>query len=344
MKKTLIAAAALVVTGAAFAQSSVTIDGVVELSVIRPLANNNDTRLDATNGASQIRFRGTEDLGGGLKANFTLAQRLSLESGGNDGSANGRPTFQGESTVGLSGGFGTVKLGRALTAVQATINATDPWGTLQVASTSKPIGYYTDPNGDLDGSGLGRTDGIFYNSPSMGGFSAAVTVGLKQSGTNPASNALLNTKNLVSVYGGYSAGPLTVGLGYEQNRRDDTITFVHGIYNLGFMSVGAGYAVIDAGAFTVAPATGTAGANGLVAGQKVNAYNLMAIVPLGAVTFKAGYLMAKNDTTNTDVREKLGLGLDYAFSKRTTAYVSVGNDAVRTTNKTGYDVGIRHRF
>ena len=109
MKKTLIALAAVAATGAAFAQSSVTLDGVVELGVVNPAGANTPTRLDAANGASQIRFRGTEDLGGGLKANFVLAQRLSLESGGNDGTANGRPTFQGESTVGLSGGFGSIE-------------------------------------------------------------------------------------------------------------------------------------------------------------------------------------------------------------------------------------------
>ena len=118
MKKTLIALAAVAST-AAFAQSSVTIDGMVSLGVVK--TNDKEAALDSLNGTNQIRFRGVEDLGGGLKANFVLAQRFSPESGGNDGTANGRPTFQGESTVGLSGGFGAVKVGRALHAYQLGI-------------------------------------------------------------------------------------------------------------------------------------------------------------------------------------------------------------------------------
>jgi predicted porin len=347
MKKTLIALAAVAATGAAFAQSSVTLDGVVELGVVRPIAAVNSTRLDAANGASQIRFRGTEDLGGGLKANFVLAQRLSLESGGNDGSANGRPTFQGESTVGLSGGFGSLKIGRALTALQGPVNATDPWGTLQVASTAiLPSGYFTEPTGSLDGSGLGRTDAIFYNSPNFSGFSFAANFGPKFSGTNPAAVQTLNTENFVSLYGSFASGPLVVGAGYEQNRRDDTITFVHAIYDFGFVRLGGGFAKVEASANSpVAPAAGSP-AGSLLGGQEANNWNIMAIAPLGPVTLKVGYGESENDTTNTDRSKKLGIGLDYPLSKRTLIYTSVGRDSAITThnNKTGYDIGIRHTF
>lgn len=339
MKKTLIALAAVAATGAAFAQSSVTIDGILDIGLVTPLGSD-DARLDATNGASQIRFRGTEDLGGGLRANFVAAQRLSVESGGNDGSANGRPTFQGETTVGLSGGFGAIRFGRALTALQGPVNATDPWGTLTVGSTAiLPSGYYTDPNGDLNGSGLGRTDGIFYNSPTFGGFSGALTYGFKQSSTAPASTTLAaNTKNLLSVYGGYSSGPLTLGVGYEQNRQDDTVTFIHGIYNLGFMRIGGGYSNIEMST------TGTAKPGSIAAGQKVNAWNLMAVVPMNAFTFKFGYGVSKNDTTDIDRSKKLGVGVEYALSKRTTVYSTFGRDSELATNKSGYDIGIKHSF
>ncbi|MFN7122966.1 MAG: porin [Hydrogenophaga sp.] len=340
MKKTLIALAAVAATGAAFAQSSVTLDGVVELGVVNPAGANTPTRLDAANGASQIRFRGTEDLGGGLKANFVLAQRLSLESGGNDGGANGRPTFQGESTVGLSGGFGSIKLGRALTALQGPINATDPWGTLQQANTAiLPNGYYTEPTGNVDGSGLGRTDGIFYNSPNFSGFSFAATVGPKFSGTNALSLAAqaANTKSFLSVYGSYAAGPLVVGIGYEQNRRDDTVTFAHAIYDFGFVRVGGGFATVEASANAPAPGA-------LPAGQEANNWNIMAIAPLGPVNLKFGYGESENDTTGVARSKKLGLGLDYPLSKRTLIYTSLGRDSVLTTNKVGYDIGIRHTF
>lgn len=335
MKKTLIALAAVAATGAAFAQSSVTLDGVVDLGVVKPIvgvtsaATTNGARLDATNGASQIRFRGTEDLGGGLKANFILAQRLSLESGGNDGTANGRPTFQGESTVGLSGAFGSVKLGRALTALQGPINATDPWGTYQQGSTAVlAAGYTTDPANNTDTAGLGRTDAIHYSSPNFSGFSASVGLGFKQQ-ANPVTP---QAKGLVSLYTSYAAGPLVVGVGYEQNRSDDEITFIHGIYDFGVVRLGAGVSTIDTAAAT---------------GVDRNAFNIMAIVPLGAFTIKAGYGVSENDATSVKLNKKLGLGVDYALSKRTRLYASYGNDKGAGTKaglRTGYDFGVAHTF
>ena len=340
MKKTLIALAAVAST-AAFAQSSVTIDGFVTLGIenVDALAvsattgavtkTNGTSKLNAANGANQIRFRGTEDLGGGLKANFTLAQRFSPESGLNDGTANGRPTFQGESTVGLSGGFGSVKLGRALTALQGPINATDPWGTWTVGSTAAfSSGYSTDMN-QPDGAGLGRTDGIFYNSPSFNGFSVAATLGLKNAAVTNANNA----KNLISLWGSYASGPLMIGGGYEQNRQDDDVTAILGTYDFGAFTLGAGYGKVE-----------------LVNGTESKNFNLMAVVPLGAVTIKTGYAQTKLETaTPIDPKTtKFALGAEYRLSKRTYLYTTVARSKVSTVvnsqSATGFDLGISHSF
>lgn len=347
MKKTLIALAAVAATSAAFAQSSVTIDGAVDLGYVKPIGSK-DARLDATNGANQIRFLGTEDLGGGLKANFALAQRFSPESGGNDGTANKRPTFQGESTVGLSGGFGSVKLGRALTAFQGPVNMTDPWGTLQVGTTAVlTTGYATDPNGNIDGSGAGRTDAIFYSSPNFSGFSFGLSLGLKTSGTandltvdadkdgvpdvdgngDLVQDKVSNTKNLVSLWASYASGPIYIGGGYEQNREDDQITAIVGTYNLGFMTVGAGFSSLDP----------------IASAKDRSSWNLMATAPMGAFLIKAGYGESKVSGAKASTK-KLGLGVDYMLSKRTKVYASFGSDSVKTTNKSGYDIGIRHTF
>ncbi len=328
MKKTLIALAAVAATSAAFAQSSVTIDGAVDLGYVKPIGSK-DARLDATNGANQIRFLGTEDLGGGLKANFTLAQRFSPESGGNDGTTFARPTFQGESTVGLSGGFGAVKLGRSLTAFQGPVNMTDPWGTLQVASSAVlTSGYATDKENNADAAGLGRTEAIHYSSPNFSGFSAAVSLGLKQH----TGSATPLPKNLMSLWAGYASGPLYVGGGLEQNRQDDQITAILATYNLGFMTVGAGYSNIDLKAADTATAFDR------------NAWNIMAVAPMGAFVIKAGYGVSKADASGAEATKKLGLGVDYMLSKRTKVYASFGSDSVKTTNKSGYDIGIRHTF
>lgn len=323
MKKTLIALAAVAATSAAFAQSSVTIDGAVDLGYVKPIGAA-DARLDATNGANQIRFLGTEDLGGGLKAHFTLAQRFSPESGGNDGTTFARPTFQGESTVGLSGGFGAVKLGRALTAFQGPVNATDPWGTLQQGSTAVlTSGYTTDKENNADAAGLGRTDAIHYTSPNFSGFSAAVSLGFKQH----TGSATPMPKNLMSLWASYASGPLYVGGGYEQNRQDDSITALLATYNFGVVTVGGGFSQID-----------------LAAANDRKSWNVMAVMPMGAFAIKAAYGVSKDDVTGVESTKKLGLGVDYMLSKRTKIYASYGRNSAAAAEKTGYDIGIRHTF
>jgi len=333
MKKTLIALAAVAATGAAMAQSSVTIDGAIDLGIVKPLGATG-ARLDATNGASQIRFRGTEDLGGGLKANFIVAMRFSPESGRFDGTGNNRPLMQGESTVGLSGGFGSVKLGRSLTALQGPVNTTDPWGTLTVASTAVlTTGYVTDPVANVDGEGAGRTDAITYNSPSFGGFSAGLSYGFKNSNAAPGGAAVKQAENMISLWGQYANGPIYVGGGYEQNRADDDVTVILGTYDFGSFKLGAGWAKVD-----------------LAAGNEHTNWNIMATVPMGAVTLKAGYGVVTQDkaaggvVTGVKLSKKLGVGVDYALSKRTTIYTNFGRDSVRVANKSGFDVGVRHTF
>jgi predicted porin len=311
MKKTLIALAAVAATGAAFAQSSVTIDGAVDLGYVKPIIANtaanalvtkSDARLDAANGASQIRFLGTEDLGGGLKAHFTLAQRFSPESGLNDGTTGTRPTFQGESTVGLSGGFGAVKLGRALTAFQGPVNLTDPWGTLQQGSLAVlTAGYTTDKENNTGLAGLGRTEAIHYNSPNFSGFSAAVSYGFKQH-TGSATPLPNDVQNLTSLWASYAKGPLYIGGGVESNRQDDQATALLATYNLGFMTVGGGFSQVDIKAADSA------------AEFDRKAWNIMAVVPMGAFVIKGGYGVSEADATGDKIVKKLGLGVDYMLS------------------------------
>ena len=123
---------------------------------------------------------------------------------------------------------------------------------------------------------------------------------------------------------------MTAGAGYEQNRRDDSVWFVHGIYNFGAFQLGASYGEVD----------------NVAANSDRQNWNIMAVVPMGAITVKAGYGASKNDNTNADVSKKLGLGLDYALSKRTKIYTSFGRDTVKTsaTGRTVYDIGVRHTF
>lgn len=338
MKKSLVALAALAATGA-FAQSSVTISGQVDVGVTNPVGAQK-TRIDqAANGANQITFAGTEDLGGGLKATFRLNQRFSPESGLMDGTAGNRPMLQGESTVGLSGNFGSVRLGRALTAVQAWLPLSDPWGTYQVASLAAGVGpasYATaagsgatgNPGGDNvvgSGSGLARIDGIFYNSPRIGGLNVDVTYAPK--GTQLTGSTVNAANDFTSIAVSYTAGNLLLRAGVENNRADDKLTAFQGSYNFGVARLQAGYTVVDLAATAV----------------DRKGYTVGVIVPMGAVTLKGGIARSKLENAATDLK-KTGIGLDYALSKRTTLYTSYGRDAALAADKGGFDFGVRHAF
>lgn len=328
MKKTLIALlATLGIATAASAQ--VTISGQFDVGLINPIGVQN-TRVDqSANGMNQIVFSGNEDMGGGLRATFRLAQRFSPESGAADGTAGNRPMFQGESTVGIAGGFGHVRLGRAVTAFQGPINDTDPWGTGQAASLAVlTTGYAT--AGDFNagsGSGLGRTDGVFYTSPNLGGLTASMTYGLADSQLTGATTT--GTKNLTSYWLGFSQGPINAGLGMEENRDGDKIRAALASYNLGFVKVGATYAVLDPIAST----------------NNRKSYNVSATLPMGNFVVKTGIGNSKEDGSSASVK-KTGVGVDYLLSKRTLIYTSVARDTGTATasNNTGYDVGIRHTF
>ena len=124
MKKSLIALAVVAASGAAMAQSSVTLYGVADAGIgkIKYGSGGTTPGNDAsnkvefqsgslmTNGNSRIGVRGVEDLGGGLKAGFWLEGEIF----GDDGNASGF-NFKRRSTVSLAGGFGEVRLGRDLT-------------------------------------------------------------------------------------------------------------------------------------------------------------------------------------------------------------------------------------
>src|SRR6218665_1644124 len=112
MKKSLIALAVLAASGAAMAQSSVTLFGIVDTAF--GYVDNANAAGDSVyglstsgNATSRLGFRGTEDLGNGLKAGFWLEGEIF----GDDGNAAGF-NFKRRSTVSLAGGFGEVRLGR----------------------------------------------------------------------------------------------------------------------------------------------------------------------------------------------------------------------------------------
>jgi predicted porin len=87
-----------------------------------------------------LGFKGTEDLGNGLKALFQLEIRYEPDTGTIEQGAGGvqRPLFQGQSRVGLQGDFGMVRIGRGLTAFQESSIAFEPFHGIPTPRASRP--------------------------------------------------------------------------------------------------------------------------------------------------------------------------------------------------------------
>lgn len=190
MKKSLLALALMgAFSSAAFAQSSVVIYGTLDAGITKTTNSANTAILEGGRDNSKLGFRGQEDLGNGLKALFHLEIRYEVDTGNIERST--RPLFQGQSRVGLQGGFGTVRLGRALTALQETTTLFDPWsGMPNVAGfqvdmmvagyRSAVVGSGSDPLGTAGGSGNRMGNAVWYNSPVVNGFQLNVNVASKE--------------------------------------------------------------------------------------------------------------------------------------------------------------------
>jgi len=267
---------------------------------------------------SRWGLRGTEDLGGGLKAVFNVENRFSVDTGTDTGG------FLGNAYVGLEGGFGAVHLGRTYTAYD---------GIKAISVGSSVFDSAFTPNA-LPAYAVRGANGVKYVSPSFSGLTVAANVALSE---------VNGTSNESSVGLTYAAGPLTVGVGFESNR--DGIsggaagknTVISGAYNFGVASVSAGY-----GTF-----------NGTGAANDKSGYNIGVTVPMDAFKFSVGFADGKTETTagaKVDDFSGWGMGVTYSLSKRTTAYA--GYSDVRTKNAAGvktagtrlYAVGIRHDF
>jgi len=225
MKKSLVALAVLAAAGAASAQSSVTLFGIVDAGVSYV-----DTKTNTATGSvkqsqyglsnsgynsSRIGFRGTEDLGGGLAAGFWLEAPLGNDSG-NISSSN---FFNRRSTVSLSGGFGEIRLGRDFTPTFWNDTTFDPFGTNGVGTNIINVAHNTpsalDPNYTRSSNSVG-----YFLPPNLGGFYGQVMYGFDE---NISSNTGFQSQQGRYAGGrfGYANGPLDVALAYGQNKAVD---------------------------------------------------------------------------------------------------------------------------
>jgi predicted porin len=360
MNKNLIAGAvlALCATGAS-AQSAVTIYGIADAAFVGERGGQAGSLNKITGGAasaSRIGFRGTEDLGNGISALFTLETGVRLDTGALD-AAN--TLFNRQAFVGLKTRAGTVTLGRQYTPWHNTLaQVADPFAT-GYAGGSKNL--FPD-----SGANVRTSNTIVYSAPATAGFTGQVAYSLgEQAGSSTAGRQ-------VGAAIGYSNGPLVVSLAYNNknndvaaapgvtplNRGSGRNTILAANYDFKVVKAYAAFNV-DKG-FNSAPLPNNGNPFGGVAPTASTDGNEILLglsARVGSGTVLAS-VMRKDDKTafNQDARA-WGVGYVYPLSKRSSLYTAYGkvnnrNGAGYTVNnnsETGsgdsaFNLGVRHTF
>ncbi|WP_422010040.1 porin [Roseateles sp.] len=337
MKKIALVAALAAVAAPAFAQSSVTLWGRLNTSVESQKFGNQDRKVAVQNNSSRLGLRGTEDLGGGLKASFNLEHGLNSDTG--TVQTLGGPStmfWSRQANVELSGAFGTVRLGTwfpdsYFSTVDRTSNHNHDTGTSSDALFS-----------DF-GFGV-RTNKVGYFSPTVGGFNF-----------------------IGSVRAGEGSGPRAydLSLNYEVNGLHIAGTYAQASRYIGAGQIGSGakrqtYGLEADYAFGPVLVTGYFQSEKVDGFRTRNIGRVSAMYSLGQSEFhfniggtKAGGDSASangmtGDSFRTAGASQWTLGYNYNLSKRTKIYAFYTDIDQKLPNKGGdFDslaVGVRHNF
>jgi len=381
MKKSLIVvAAAASFASVAHAQSSVTLYGVLDAGLTYTSNVNHNSKWAAGSGGinqSMFGLRGSEDLGNGLKAIFTLESGFDINNGK---FANNNGMFNRQAFVGLSSAqFGTVTLGRQYDAVQdylAPLTATGSWGGTYFAHP------FNNDNLNTNG-GLSVNNSIKYSSANYAGFTFGGTYGFSNQAGQFANN------RQYSLGAAYQWQGLHLGAAYAQQNNpaanasgasDGVLANTSGVLTGNFRqrqfgaaaSYGFGPALVGV-AWTqsrvdnVVGATNPGQRQGHTNNYEINGkYNLTPALGLGiAYTFTdaRGYGVNADGNDMKTRYHQIGLQADYSLSRRTDVYAQAvyqhamgdggvasiysGDNSVPTSsskNQTAATVGLRHRF
>ncbi|MEO5658289.1 MAG: porin [Polaromonas sp.] len=358
MKKSLIALAVLAASGAAMAQSSVTLYGVADAYFGSKKVEINgvgqrQTVVD-TGGVNSSRWglKGSEDLGNGMKAIFTLESGFNIDTGAATDATRG--LFNRQAFVGVQSEFGAVTLGRQYSAYYGLQSPTNQQGD---APTFNSFNGF---NGGVAANGLkdyaNRVDNsIAYTSPNFSGFSGAVNYSFGENknvavvpATTPATFNNSKATDTASMHLKYANGPVLVGFAYQEEKQPALIgvsqaklkyALVAGSYDFGVAKL--------MGAYNEAKLGSTKDKEGQIS----------VVVPFGAAAVSAGYSRSKSSFAGG---ENTGKGFTilgtYDLSKRTRLYAGaqrtkafIGNQvtvagAAIETKSTVYGLGVRHAF
>ncbi|WP_284465880.1 porin [Diaphorobacter nitroreducens] len=362
MKKSLIALAVLAASGAAMAQSSVTLFGIVDTAF--GYVDNANAAGDSVyglspsgNATSRLGFRGVEDLGGGLKAGFWLEGEIFGDNGNSKGF-----NFQRRSTVSLAGGFGEVRLGRDLIPGYLKFFSYDVFGQTGIGQFMGWSDWngnnQTTANNNNDANGIRSSNMISYYTPNFSGFTAGLGYGFDEKADTTNSKK----GRYVGGYVAYDNGPLSVALSYDERSAltlGSGATAVNGA-DRNRLTLGGSYDlnVVKLNAILQQTKDDVPGASD----RKVNAYMLGASAPVGAGEVKLQYALYDQKAIDSKAHQ-ISLGYVHNLSKRTALYgtvaylknkddsnlglaaknLSTGGPGAGE-NQTGVQLGIRHSF
>jgi len=321
------------------AQTSVTMYGIVDASIG---VENNDapgesSRTVVTSGsqsASRIGFRGTEDLGNGLKALFNVEAGVAVDTGATDSNM-----FQRRAVVGLQGAFGTVTVGREYGPIAAVAGASDTLGQ----------GFY---GSNLAAFGTNRltrrlSNSVNYQSNALSGFTLRAAYGAGERSIDPSGD-------VTGVALEYANAGMYIGAGYQNVERlatGDDKEYNAGIgYKFGDFEVRAGYMAAD-------PETG------ILPSAKYEQKNAGVSYGFGANRVFLNY--QQQELASGAEGKAVTVAYSYTLSKRTNVYASYAklrnnnNGVFSLASAAGtlglpatafgsdpqvYNVGVRHSF
>lgn len=250
MKKSLVALAVLAAAGAASAQSSVTLFGVVDATIAYGKGSNGGNHVwrltNSGYNSSRLGFRGTEDLGGGNAASFWLEAGVNNDDGtGAASNINNQAigafvpatganapvragtqglTFNRRSTVSLSGRWGEIRLGRDYSPQFWNLTIFDPYGTNGVGTTQtlNGVGNVTF-NGSASPGGQAAirvSNSVAYFLPgNLGGFYGQIT---HYRGENNQTGAVTEDDGTgTGLRFGFANGPINVAVAAARTKYDD---------------------------------------------------------------------------------------------------------------------------
>ncbi|WDZ95911.1 porin [Herbaspirillum sp. WKF16] len=378
MKKTAFALAALglIASTAAQAQSSVTIYGLIDTGVTymsnvkKAGVNENGSRFGVDSGtasSSRIGFRGTEDLGGGLKAIFVLENGFNGDNGGMNSAG---VIFDRKSVVGLSGSFGTVTVGRQADYLD---DIGSKYTSAQTFGSNGQKGAHAN---NIDRTSTGRNDNsVRFDTANLSGFTGSLYYAFGEvAGQTSAGQGF-------GIGGNYANGPFGIGAAYFQTKlsaAQTTPPAAAGDTNLKTFTIGSSYQFGPAklyGAWSQGKRPTAANQatrlSSVGAARKANIFDIgvdytlnQNLHLLGSVIHsRMDFNRAANSTfSGKGKTTQFNLGVDYFLSKRTDVYAMWSNLRAQDVVNPGvinnaadfgaYDdstqnvlrVGLRHKF